>query len=67
MTGLEGNRQINSPRDFLGGDPESQGANREPIPRGTSHYLFYYTIMLRGHSMKNNEFLIGSLLDLPWF
>ena len=52
MTGLEGNRQINSPRDFWGGDPESQGANRWPITRGTNHYLFYYTIILRGHSIK---------------
>ena len=40
MTGLEGNRQICLPREiqdrlpkrnFWGGDPESQGANRSPI------------------------------------
>ena len=43
MTGLEGNRQLYLPREiqdclpmsfnriFWGGDPESQGANRQPI------------------------------------
>ena len=52
MTGLEGNRQIYLPLEIQ--DPESQGANRYPITPGTSHYLFYYTIMLLKE--KNNYF-----------
>ena len=78
MTGLEGNWlsvcplrfRIASPtvsnnrgaaevnRNSWGGDSESQA-----YYPGTSHYLFYYTIMLLKE--KNFIILIGSLLVLP--
>ena len=45
MTGLGGNRQIYLPREIQA-ILNLKGQIDLPITRGTSHYLFYYTIIL---------------------
>ena len=53
MTGLEGNKADLFPGEISGeAILNLKGQIDSPLPKGPVIILFYYTIMLRGHSMK---------------
>ena len=43
-------------RNFWEGDPESQSSNRSAYYPSDQSIFFYYTIMLREHSKRKNDY-----------